>query len=116
MSNVTTREASSVQEKRIAKKLGGTVTPNSGAGRWEKSDVKIQDANLFVECKTCLTPKKSFSIKKEWIEKNDKEAFINRLYNHVIAFNFDYEDKNDYYVINDRLMKFLVEKLVEESE
>ena len=34
----------------------------------------------------------------------------------VIAFNFDYTDKKDYYIINDKLMTFLVEKLREENE
>lgn len=114
--SVSTREAAAIQEYRVAKKLGGKITPNSGAGRFDKSDIKVQDANLFVECKTCMTPKKSFSIKKDWIEKAEKEAFINRLYNHVIAFNFNFEDKDDYYVIDDKLMMFLVEKLIEENE
>lgn len=112
---ITTREASSIQEKRIAKKLNGTVTPNSGAGLWDKSDVKIEDASLFIECKTCISPKKSFSIKKEWLEKNEKEAFINRMSNHVIAFNFDYSDKKDYYVIDDKLMKFLIDQLTKQD-
>ena len=52
---------------------------------------------------------------QEWIEKNTKEAFINRFENHCIAFNFDYEDKKDYYVIDDKLMSFLVDCLIKES-
>lgn len=115
MSEITTREASSIQEHRIAKKLNGTVNPNSGGGLWEKADVKVPEASLSIECKTCITPKKSFSIKREWIEKNKEDAFINRLSNHVVAFNFDYTDKNDYYVIDDKLMRFLVEKIIEEN-
>ena len=116
MTKITTRHASAIQEKRVADKLNGKVNSNSGAGKWDKSDVKVEEASLSIECKTCMTPKKSFSIKKEWLEKNKEEAFFNRLSNHVIAFNFDYEDKNDYYVIDDKLMKFLVEKLIEESK
>lgn len=110
-----TRDASNIQEKRVAKKLGGQISPNSGAGKWDKSDIKIPEASISIECKTCMTPKKSFSIKKDWIEKSVNESFINRTDNQVIAFNFDYQDKNDYYVINDKLMKFLVEKLIEEN-
>ena len=110
-----TRYASSVQEKRVAGKLNGTVSSNSGAGLFNKGDVVCEDASLLVECKTCMEPKKSFSIKKEWIEKNKEEAFRLRLDNHVIAFNFDYQDKKDYYVIDDKLMEFLVRKLEEES-
>ena len=110
-----TRYASSVQEKRVAGKLNGVVSSNSGAGLFNKGDVVCEDASLLVECKTCMEPKKSFSIKKEWIEKNKEEAFRLRLDNHVIAFSFDYQDKKDYYVIDDKLMEFLVRKLEEES-
>ena len=111
----TTREASSTQEKRVSKKLGGIITPNSGAGYFKKGDIQIPEAGLLVECKTCMNPKNSFSIKKEWLEKNKKELFASGLSNSVIAFNFDYEDKNDYYVIDDKLMKFLINKLKEEN-
>ena len=111
---VATRTASDVQEDRVADKLGGFRTSNSGANKFRKGDIHIVDASLLVECKTCMSPKDSFSIKKEWIEKNIEEAFANRLCDTAIAFNFYYEDKKDYYVIDDKLMKFLVEKLREE--
>ena len=110
----TTRYASNIQEDRVAKKLGGKRTPDSGATVWRKGDIHIESASTLCECKTCMTPKDSFSIKKEWIQKNKEEAFANRLSHTVIAFNFNYEDSEDYYVIDDRLMKFLIEKLEEE--
>ena len=110
----STRNASSTQENRIAKKFNGKVSANSGAGRFDKSDVFLSDISLSIECKTCMEEKKSFSIKKEWIEKHNKESFQTRSDNNVIAFNFYYQDKKDYYVIDDKLMKFLVEKLREE--
>ena len=109
-----TRYASSIQENRIAKKFNGKASSNSGASIFSGGDVHIEDASLCIECKTCMKPAKSFSIKKEWIEKNTKEAFINRFENHCIAFNFDYEDKKDYYVIDDKLMSFLIDCLVKE--
>lgn len=111
-----TRYASHTQESRVAKKLGARVNSNSGAGLFEKGDLMLEDIGMMIECKTCMTPKKSFSIKKEWLEKNEAEKFINRASNSVIAFNFDYEDKNDYYIIDDKLMKFLVEALRAEVE
>lgn len=113
---ISTREASSVQEQRVAKKLGGVVTSNSGAGLFKKGDIHVEDVKMLVECKTCMSPKNSFSIKKEWIEKNKQELFQNRLNYHCIAFNFDYQDKKDYYVIDDLLMSILLEKLREEQE
>ena len=108
-----TRFASSTQENRIVKKFGGRVCPNSGAGKFSKSDIQLPEASLSIECKTCMTPKESFSIKKEWIEKHYEEAFSNRLSNTAIAFNFYFDDKKDYYVIDDKLMGFLIEKLKE---
>ena len=109
-----TRYASSTQEKRVARKLGGQVSPNSGASLFSGGDITVPDASLLIECKTCMKPAKSFSIKKDWIEKNKEEAFTRRLENHCIAFNFDFEDKKDYYVIDDKLMAFLVECLEKE--
>jgi len=111
-----TRYASDTQENRVVSKLGGFRTSNSGANRFRKGDIHITDASLLIECKTCMTPKDSFSIKKSWIEKNKEEAFANRLFNTAIAFNFNFEDSHDFYVIDDKLMKFLVEKLKEENQ
>lgn len=109
-----TRYASQEQEDRVASLLGGRRNPNSGAGHFDKSDVVVDRASLSVECKTCMTPKDSFSIKKEWLTKSKEEAFADRLENHAIAFNFFFEDKEDYYIINSNLMSFLVNKLSEE--
>lgn len=111
---LTTRDCSRVQENRVAWKFDGIVNSNSGAGRFEKSDVRVDEASLSLECKTTMTPKDSFTIKKEWLEKHQQEAWSNRLANSVIVFNFDYQDSHDYYVIDDKLMTFLVEKLKEE--
>lgn len=107
----STRYASSVQETRIAKKFDGRISSNSGASMFSGSDVYLEDASLCIECKTCMKPSKSFSIKKEWIEKNKDEAFRHRFDNHCIAFNFDYTDTKDYYVIDDKLMLFLIKCL-----
>ena len=109
-----TRAFSSKQEEYISRLLGGTVNPNSGAGKWKKGDVIISSASLLVECKTATSDKSSFSIKSDWIEKNKKEAYENRLCSHCIAFNFG-PDKPNYFVIDEKLMKFLVEKLSEEN-
>lgn len=106
-----TRYASSVQEKRISDKFDGQISSNSGANLFNKGDVIVEDASLLIECKTRLEFKKSFSIKKEWLDKNKEEAFRCRLDNHCIAFNFDYKDKNDYYIIDDKMMQFLVKSL-----
>lgn len=111
----STRYASTIQEERVSNLLGGRRNSNSGAGLFDKSDIVVDRASMSVECKTCMTPKDSFSVKKEWLKKSKEEAFSNRLENHAIAFNFFFEDKEDYFIIDSKLMSFLVEKLSEES-
>lgn len=110
-----TRYYSDMQEKAVCKLLGAKQTANSGAGKWKKGDCIQEPASLLIECKTVVTEKESFSIKKDWISKNKEEAFANRLSNQTIAFNFGPGQEN-YFVINEKLMKYLVEKLAEEEE
>lgn len=107
---VSTREAASVQERRIANKLDLKQQSGSGQGRFNKGDL-IEPNLLTVECKTCLTKKDSFSIKKKWLEVVDSEKLGNRTPYTVLAFNFNYKDSKDYYVIDDKLMKYLLDKL-----
>lgn len=110
----STRFYSDHHEKSICNALGATQQSNSGAGHFRKGDVIHNEASLLIEAKTTMTQKQSFSIKKEWIEKNKQEAFQIRKSNSCICFNFGPEEEN-YYVINEKLMKFLVKKLVEEN-
>lgn len=114
--NESTRYYSDAQEKYIARILSGQQTSNSGAGRWSKSDVVNKKASLSIECKTSMSEKASFSIKKEWITKHKEEAWSNRLSNTALAISFDPSGKENYFVIDEKLMKFLVEKLEEENE
>jgi hypothetical protein len=110
----STRYYSELQEKNVAKLLNGRVQSNSGAGLFNKSDIIVSGANLSIECKTSMSQKNSFSVKQEWIEKEKQEGFSQRLYNQAIAFNFGPESKENYFIINERLMKFLTDKLCEE--
>lgn len=112
MTKHPTRYYSDRQEKQVVKLLGGRQTANSGAGKWSKGDVIIDDASLLCECKTPTTDKESFSIKKEWLEKNLKETKESHLLNHCLAFNFG-PDQNNYFIIDEKLMRFLVEKIKE---
>ena len=101
-----TRFYSSKQEKQVAKAIGGRTVANSGATAFNKGDVTTD--NILIECKTCVTEKKSFSIKKEWLEKNKEEAFEMGKDYSVLAFNFG-PDTSNYYVINEKLFKLLKE-------
>lgn len=89
---INTRYFSSRQEKDVAKKVGGKVQINSGATPFYKGDVATQ--NILIECKTTTQPKKSLSIKKEWLEKVDLEAFQSRKELGILVFNFEPDGKN----------------------
>ena len=107
-----TRYYSNKQEKAIAKKLSGKQTANSGATKFEKSDVLLE--KFALECKTKVTPSKSISIQKEWLTKNDSESlFMGKPYS-ALAFNFGPDEKN-YYIIDEYLFEFLVEALNREE-
>lgn len=104
----TTREVSSKQEKMIAKTLGGKRTANSGATPFQKGDVLLDD--WVIEAKTCMQPKSSFSIKKQWLVKNREEQFsMGKLYN-ALCFDFG-DEKERYYIIDEKMFKQIVELL-----
>lgn len=108
-----TRYYSDAHEKSVCKALNGRQNSNSGAGKFQKGDVTIPQCNLLIECKTVMKPKDSISIKKEWVVKNKQEAFSTRKDNSVICFNFEPNGEN-LYIISEKLMKYLCEKLEED--
>jgi hypothetical protein len=109
--NRPTRFFSKAQENTVAKAVGGKRTANSGATPFSKGDVRTD--KFLIECKTCVTEKKSFAIKKEWIDKNKEEAFaMNKPYS-AIVFNFG-PDTENHYIINEKLFKRLQALLEDE--
>ena len=99
--NKPTRVFSNKQEKHIAKELDGKKVVNSGATAFNKGDVLLE--NWLIEAKTCTTEKQSFSIKKEWLEKNKEEAFAMRKDYNALAFNFG--DNKNYYIVDEKTFK-----------
>lgn len=108
-----TRYYSDKHEKSVCSALDGRQQSNSGAGKFNKGDVIVDKADMLIECKTAMTEKSSVSVKKEWIAKNKEEAFAMRLSNSAICINFGPGEEN-YYLIDQKLMQFLVEKLEED--
>ena len=107
-----TRFYSKRQENTVAKQLGGKRTANSGATAFQKGDVTTDD--WLIEAKTCVSEKKSFSIKREWLDKNKEEAFaMNKSYN-ALCFDFG-EDTDRYYVIDEKTFKECMKILKENS-
>lgn len=104
---VSTRHYSSKQEKATAKNLNGSKTINSGATPFEKGDV-IVDNLMLIECKTKTSTSNSMSIKKDWLEKNAREAlFMGKPYN-ALAFNFGPNQPN-YYILDEKLFEEFLE-------
>lgn len=103
-----TRFYSDRQEKKIAKEVGGKQTANSGATRFSKGDIRTN--KFLIEAKTCTKEQKSFAIKKEWLEKNQEEAFAMGKMFSALAIDFGNSDEQ-YYVINQKLFNKLVEVL-----
>ena len=110
----STRYYSDAQEKAVCKVLGAKQQPNSGAGHWRKGDCVIEPASMLCECKAAMSEKNSYSIKKSVLEKTKEEAFSNRLDNTCLCFDFG-PNTDRYYVINERLMKYLIDRLSEEN-
>ena len=103
----STRYYSTQQEISVARAIDGRRTPNSGATLFTKGDVVTK--TFCIECKTQMDEKKSFSVKREWIDKLEEEAFASDKPNWAIAFNFGGErQKDNYFIINERLFKKLV--------
>ena len=106
---MSTRDASNKQEKVIAKALGAGRTPNSGATKFDKGDLTIGQEWL-IEAKTCMQPKKSFSIKQDWLKKLKEEQYAtNKMYS-SLCFDFG-ENTNRYYIIDEQTFKYIVEIL-----
>lgn len=109
----STRYYSGRQERKVAKALKGKTVANSGASDFVAGDVTTTD--MLIECKTCVQNKKSFSIKKEWLEKNREEAFeMGKSYS-ALTFNFG-PDTDNYYVIDEKLFKELIKLIEKERE
>lgn len=107
-----TRFYSNRQEKKVAHAVGGKQTANSGATAFSKGDVRTQ--SFLIEAKTVTEERKSFTLKKEWFDKNKEEAFaMGKSYSALV---FDFGDGIQHYVIDEKLFKILVNYLEGEEE
>lgn len=111
----STRQASTNQEKKIAKALGAYRTPNSGATPFMKGDLLIPGnldgtkSTWLIEAKTCMQPKKSFSIKRDWLDKMREEQFATNKEYSALCFDFG-DNSQRYYVIDEITFKNLIDK------
>lgn len=108
-----TRYYSKQQEKKVAKKLHGKRQANSGATAFQKGDVVTKD--WLIECKTKTKDCSSFTIKEDWLLKNEEEAFAMGKNNSALCFDFGPSANKRYYVISERLFEVLKSYLEEEN-
>jgi hypothetical protein len=112
---MNTRKYSNKQETHIAKTLNSHKQANSGATLFRKGDVAGD--NFLIECKTAVKEQKSFTIQKEWITKNEEEAFAMGKLHSFVAFNFGGLGNNDnFYIINEKEFKNYIALLKEQEE
>lgn len=108
-----TRYYSNKQEKAVARAIGGRQTANSGATAYDKGDVTVGDRlGWMIECKTCVKDQKSFTMQKEWFDKNLDESMYMKKDHSAVVFNFGPNSKN-YYVVDEttfNVMKDLLER------
>lgn len=94
---MATRDFSSKQEHLVASYLGGTLTPNSGAGHTKKGDILLDDT--IIECKTKTKPSTTFSVKFDWIKSLIYESIAMKKMHWAIIFDFGSQRINDQYAI-----------------
>lgn len=107
----STRYYSDRHEKRTAKNIGAKVQTSSGSSSFLKGDVI--STKCLIECKTSTSEKKSFSIKKEWLEKLEEQCFAMGKKHPILVFDFG--DGNNYYILNEQMMRKFVEFLDSEE-
>lgn len=111
---MTPKEASLLQEKQIAKFLGGTVQSNSGGTAFGGGDVHTK--SFFIEAKTTTKDSIQFTIKKEWLEKMKEQEFEQGKEYSALAFRFQPDVDEDYFIIDKHLFKILKQYLEEEEK
>lgn len=113
MKKQATRFYSRNQEKRVAKAVNGKTTANSGATAFSKGDVVTTD--WLIECKTKTKDCSSFTIKEEWLLKNEEEAFAMHKSASALCFDFGPGANKRYYVISERMFQTLQNYMQEEE-
>ena len=108
----STRAYSDKQETSIAKLLNGNKVIGSGSPHFCAGDVKTK--TFLIEAKTSMTPKQSFSIKKDWLDKLERERMDLQMPYSALAFQFE-PDGTNYFVVKDSLFKDMMEVYTNDS-
>lgn len=101
------KDVSNLQEKEVARKLGGNVVSGSGCGNFNSGDVSTD--KFLIECKTVTKEQTSFSIKEAWLHKIKEQSFEEGKEHCALAFRFSPKGK-DYIVLDIDTFKLLIEE------
>lgn len=101
-----TKYFSNKQEQYFADFIGGKKVPASGGCAFSAGDVITTD--FVFECKTPMTPKKSISIKHDWIKQNELERMSLMKPYSAVVFNFEPDGKN-YVILDEDIFKKMYE-------
>lgn len=108
-----TKYYSNKQEQYVSKALGGKTTIASGGAKFSAGDVIIPNV-MVLECKTTTQEnKKSWSIKQQWLDQLEQERLDLMLPYSALALSLDSSGERNLYVIDELLMKKLVNTLRE---
>lgn len=120
----STKKYSSIQEKRLAKSLGGKLQLASGALpiASQKGDVRVSGSEnwkILIDGKTTMAKThqagvRSKEIKKDWMNKIEQEAREGGYDIGVLAFSFD--NKEDFYILKDIDFKNLYQAVTDYEE
>jgi hypothetical protein len=87
--------------------------PIVGATPFYKGDVCV-NSSWLIEAKTCMEPKKSFSIKQDWLYKMKEEQYATNKDYSALCFDFG-DNKDRYYIIEEDTFKYMLD-LIEDNK
>lgn len=101
--------------------VSSSMTPNSGATARAKGDEQIRGLiNIMEELKTKVTEqapgKKSFTIKKEWLDKLNREAKAEGMEFWYLKFAFNEHDQDVYIIVEEDVIMSMVATMVEDRK
>lgn len=109
---MNTRRVADKHEKRVAKALGARQTVASGQVPFAVGDVAD---NLFLyECKTRMTPSKSYTVQKATLDKLEQER--RQALKPAAALVFTFGGDDDYYIVDQRVFKQLLDAYRREND
>ena len=119
-SNRMGSQAEVINHKTIKDTVEANMTPNSGAGKI-KGDEQIRGlVNIMQEVKTQEVIRarghSQFTIKKEWLEKLEKEGFNSNMEFWYLVFSFKDNDEKLYTVIDNKQMNDMIATIIQDRK